>query len=123
MPITIDRSDSGALTTFTVSGKLTLPELIGVLGRYGRNGPTRYELYDLRSLTGERLSSADIHSLIAFFGKYPKARPPESKTAVLVASNIDFGIGRMVSMISDGQVPFKIDVFRSLDKALSWLRS
>jgi hypothetical protein len=123
MPITIDKSDSDALTTFTVSGKITLPELIEVINRYGRSGTTRYELYDLRKVTGERLSSADIHSLIDFFRKYPAVRPPESKTAVLVASDIDFGLGRMVSMLSDGQVPFKIDVFRSWDKALNWLRS
>lgn len=123
MPITIEKSDSDALTTFTVSGEMTLPELMGALGRYGRGGPTRLELYDLRKLTGERLSSADIHSLIDFFRKYPAVRPPESKTAVLVASDIDFGLGRMVSMLSDGQVHFKIDVFRSRDKALNWLRS
>ena len=123
MPITIEKSDSGALTTFTMSGKMTLPALLGALESYGRSGPTRYELYDLRNLTGARLSSADIHSLIDFFRQYPKIRPPESKTAVLVASDIDFGIGRMVSMISDGQVPFEIDVFRSLDQALNWLRS
>ena len=123
MPITIEKSDSDALTTVAVSGKMMLAELIEALDRYGRGGPTRLELYDLRNLTGERLSSADIHALIDFFRKYPKIRPPESKTAVLVASDIDFGIGRMVSMISDGQVPFEIDVFRSLDQALNWLRS
>jgi hypothetical protein len=122
MPVTIDRNDPDALSTFTVSGKITLPELIGVLDRYGRSGPTRYELYDLRELTGERLSSADIRSLIDFFEKYPNIRPPESKTAILVASDIDFGIGRMISMISDGQLPFAIEVFRSLDNAKSWLR-
>ena len=100
-----------------------LAELMEALDRYGRGGPTRLELYDLRNLTGERLSSADIHALIDVFRKYPEIRPPESKTAVLVASDIDFGIGRMVSMLSDGQVPFKIDVFRSREKALNWLRS
>lgn len=122
MAVIIDRNDPDELTTFTVSGKVTLPELLRALDRYGRGGPTRYELYDLLELKGERLSSADICSLIDFFQKYPNIRPRESKTAILVASDIDFGIGRMISMISDGQVSFKIEVFRSLEKALSWLR-
>ncbi|WP_319406812.1 STAS/SEC14 domain-containing protein [uncultured Desulfosarcina sp.] len=122
MPVTIDRNDPDELTTFSLSGKVKLPELVGALERYGRSGPTRYELYDLGELTGERLSSADIRSLIDFFRKYPNIRPPESKTAILVASDIDFGIGRMISILSDGQVPFKIEVFRSLDQALNWLR-
>lgn len=122
MTVAIDRNVPDELTTFTVSGKVTLPELIQALDRYGCSGPTRYELYNLCELKGERLSSADIRSLIDFFQKYPNIRPPESKTAILVASDIDFGIGRMISMISEGQVSFNVEVFRSLENALNWLR-
>ncbi len=122
MPVAIRTNRTKSLTTIRVHGVVRLPELISALNTYGAEGPTRYEIYDIRNLTGERLSSDDISSLTEYFNRYsPQQRPPGSRSAIVVASDVDYGIGRMIALMTEDHVPFEVEIFHSLQAAQDWL--
>jgi hypothetical protein len=113
---------SSNLTVFTLSGQVSFAELTDALGRYGEEGPTMNELYDIRELQGRRLSKAEIERLVGYVNRYAHRRRTISKTAIVIKEDIDFGISRMIAMLSEGSVPYRIDVFRSMEKAMEWLK-
>ena len=121
MPIRFDTDRERELTTLTLTGQLTLNELIDGLHEYGKSGPTRLELYDARGLDGERISTEEVDQLVAYFLKFPDVRGPRSRTAVLVETNLDFGISRMVSLLTESSVSFEVNVFKTTEEAEAWL--
>lgn len=122
MPITIDRNPEAGLTLFTLSGRVAFTEFIELMKSYGNAGPTRNEIYDARALTGERFSRSDIEALAAYLKKFPDIREPGSKTVVVVNEDIDYGITRMIDILTESYVPFEVNVFRSWDEAVKWLK-
>ncbi len=121
IPVTIEPTEIEDLTRVTLSGTVPFDEFIKALNTYGKAGPTRFELYDVRKLEGERFSTTDIDLLIDYFRRHPDRRPAGSKTAVVVSKTVDLGLSRMVSILSEGIVTFKIEAFRSLEDAMAWL--
>lgn len=121
MPVTIEPTDIEDLTRVTLSGAVSLTEFIKAINAYGKRGPARLELYDVRELEGERFSATDIDLLTDYFRRHPDRRPANSKTAIVVAKTVDLGITRMFSLLSDDFVSFKIEAFRSVQKAMDWL--
>jgi len=123
MPIVYQISRSRDMTVFTLTGQVTFSEFTDSLREYGKDGPTLLELYDLRELTGERLSQTDIDRLVEYLNKFASDRPNNSKTAVVVDEDIDFGISKTIALLTliDGFVPYQINVFRVIDEAIRWL--
>jgi len=121
MPVTIVPTEFEDLTRVTLSGTVAFAEFINALDNYGRNGPTRLELYDVLGLEGERFSTTEIDLLIDYFRLHPERRPPKSRTAIVVSKTVDLGLTRMVSILSDGIVNFEIEAFRSIPEATDWL--
>lgn len=123
MPIVYQINRSKGLTVFTWTGQVPFSEITDSLRAYVKDGPTCYELYDLRGLAGERLSKEDIDRLVDLLNKYANTRPNNSKTAVVVKEDIDFGLSKTVALLTfiDGVVPYQIDVFRDMDEAIKWL--
>ena len=123
MPIkfAIDRDRN--LTTFTLQGQVTLSEMLAALNSYGESGVTLNELYDVRNLAGERISTEDIEAVVNYFKAYGGARPESSKTAVLVAEALDYGLSRMIQLLTEGNVPFRINVFKTVEDAIAWLEA
>ncbi len=123
MPIQYNIKREKDLTTFTWTGQVPLSEITDSLRAYVKDRPTRYELYDLRGLEGERLSKEDIDRLVDLLNKFSSNRPDNSKTAVVVREDIDFGISKTIALLTfiDGIVPYQINVFRAMDEAIKWL--
>jgi hypothetical protein len=123
MPIVYQISRPRDMTVFTLTGQVTFSEITESLRAYGQEGPTLLELYDLRALTGERLSQAEIDRLVEYLNKFASTRPKNSKTAVVVDEDIDFGISKTIALLTliDGVVPYQINVFRGMDEAIRWL--
>ena len=122
MPIEITGDPARDLTVFTVTGAVRLADLTASLADYGLRGPTRNEIYDIRQLSGERLTADEIGELADYFQRYASdRRPPGSRTAIVVARDIDYGISRMIALMSDGRVPFEVEVFRSPEAAEAWI--
>lgn len=121
MPVTIELAEIEDLTRVTFSGTVKFAEFIKALNTYGKNSPTRLELYDVRKLEGERFSTAEIDLLVDYLSRHHKRRPAGGKTAVVVSETLDLGLSRMVSILSEGVVAFKIEAFRSVEDAMDWL--
>lgn len=121
MPIDFKIDRARNFTTFTFQGEVTLSEMIEVMNSYGKRGVTLHELYDVRQIEGERFSNEDIDVVVLYFRQYGKVRPEDGKTAVLVTEAIDYGISRMIQTLTEGEVPFKVGIFHSMEDALAWL--
>ncbi len=121
MPIQFEIDRDRNLTTFTLQGQVKLAEMLEALNAYGKGGVTLNELYDVRQLAGERISAEDIEAVANYFKQYGRVRPDNSKTAILVTNELDYGLSRMIQLLTDGSVPFRINVFRTLESAMAWL--
>ena len=75
----------------------------------------------MRKLEGERFSTDDLERLVDYLSSHPDRRPAGGKTAVVVSRTLDLGLARMVSLLSEGLVSFKIEAFRSVEDAMDWL--
>ena len=91
------------------------------LDEYGRRGTTRLEIYDINELDGERFSTGDIDILVNYLTGLDR-RPPGGRTAIVAARAVDIGITRMISMLSAGEVSYRIEAFHTLEEAMAWLR-
>jgi hypothetical protein len=121
MPITFNIDRSKSLTTFTLSGEVTFQEFTQILNSYGKQGATVQELYDARSLEGKRLSSEEMNMLAKYLAKYSDKRTSGSKTAIVVSETIDFGLSRMISLLTEYTTAYEIEVFRNMAEAHQWL--
>ena len=121
MPIHFEIDPDRELAIITVTGRLTLAELVEGLHDYGKAGATRLELYDARGLEGERITTSEVDTLVEYIQKFPHVRGAESRTVVVVNTNLDFGITRMVSLLTEASVSFEVNVFRSMEEAEAWL--
>lgn len=114
----IDRTRN--LTIFNLTGEVTFSELIDTIDTYGKSDPTLYEIYDAREIDGDRLTTAKIQKIAAYLKSHADRRVLGSKTAVVVSNDIDFGLSRMISSLTDQEVPYKVEVFRTMDMAHQW---
>ena len=121
MPMTYNIDRSKDLTVFTLSGEVSFQEFISVINEYGREGPTLFELYDLRAITGRRMTSGEMNSFADFLARHPDMRKPGNKTAVVVSADIDYGLSRMISILTEETTAYDIESFRDLDEAWEWL--
>ena len=121
MPIILEKDDSRDLTTFTLTGEMTLDELLTALASYGKAGPSLYELYDAREVTGQRPSFDEINKLAGYLTRFSKKRPTGSKTAIVVNKDVDYGLSRMISILTETTTIYDIQVFRKMESARTWL--
>lgn len=64
------------------------------------------------------------HEVMSFYHEYHRrfSKRIKGKVAFIVNSNIQFGVARMASTVLSSVLP-EMDVFRSADEGLQWLRS
>jgi hypothetical protein len=123
MPITVQTDESKDLTTFQATGVLTLEEQLAALRPFYEGNPTKNVLFDLRAITGNRVSSSELEQIADLMARY-KDKRPQGKTALLVSGKADYGLGRMVSIMAETkEVPVQVQVFYSIDEAMEWLGS
>ena len=121
MPIHFNIDRSKNLTTFTMTDEVTFPEFMQTLNAYGKRGPTVRELYDARLLQGKRPTSNEMNILADYLSKYSDKRTSGSKTAIVVSKSIDFGLSRMLSLLTEYTIEYEIEVFREITEAIQWL--
>jgi len=104
-----------------LSDEVTFQEFTATLTSYGKDGPTLHEIYDARSLKGKRLTFEEMNMLAGYLSKYSDKRASGSKTAIVVSKDVDFGLSRMISILTEGTTSYDIQVFRNMDEAHQWL--
>ncbi len=116
--------DEGArLLRVDLQGRLGIEEWLTVLREVPATQgfrPGLNSVFDVR--TGRLdLSSSDVHRLVGLLDRHLERRGGGGfRCAIVVASDIDFGISRMIEMVAD-QVPFESRVFRSMTDAELWV--
>ena len=78
------------------------------------------ELLDWSRASMRRLAPADTDRIRSFLSQQEDRF--DTKQAVLVSADLDFGLYRMFDMRADGEVPQDRHVFRNVEEALEWLR-
>jgi hypothetical protein len=82
---------------------------------------SRHHLWDMTRFDFESVNSHAVHSFIRN-GTKLSLKHAGRKTAILVNSEVAFGMTRMVQLLSEGKFKFEMGVFRDQDKALAWLK-
>jgi hypothetical protein len=78
-------------------------------------------ILDQRLVDWSRLSARDIERRVEVLARNAE-RMGDSRTAVVVAKDLAYGLLRMEQAEVEGKVPYEFAVFRSLDEARDWLR-
>ena len=80
-------------------------------------------MYDARALKGKRLTNEEIHAFAVYLSKHADKRPIGGRTAVVVSEKVDFGLSRMLSILTEETTGYKIEVFQDIDAAFNWIDS
>ena len=123
MPIKTIKKPEEDLTEHIVTGEVTDKEMFDCEREFYLSGPTKHQLWDM---TGSKLTKVTVDGMrqfIARSSRLGKARTG-GRTAVLVKSQIQYGLGRMAEAFSEFEsLPFDLRLFRDRAKALDWLKS
>lgn len=122
MPATSSLDASRNLTLFTVEGDLTFDEQMAVLRDFYEGTPTANVIWDFRAMEGTRISAAQLREIIAFIKRHEGKRP-RGKTALVSATDLDFGLSRMGQAYAEGdRLPWEMRAFRSMEEAIHWIQ-
>ncbi|MFP4381528.1 MAG: hypothetical protein ACLFUS_13585 [Candidatus Sumerlaeia bacterium] len=84
-------------------------------------------LWDGREATIRSVSQTDLQRIAIYPGKFNQSdRKATGKRAVVVASDLDFGLGRIIEILKSQfsqHFQHEVKVFRNYDQAIEWLRS
>lgn len=108
-------------TILTVSGVLTREEIIHAYEDFVQHDVTPFLLWDFTDADLSNISKEDMEQIITVTKTYAHLRK-NGKTALLVPTDLSFGISRMYeAFIEIREHPLTINAFRSREKALAWL--
>jgi hypothetical protein len=121
MPVSKKIEKEKDLTVFVATGELTFADQIAAFKEFYEGDPTKNELWDMRAITGNRISSDELRQ-VTFFTKQYSHKRTGGKTAMVMNSDLDYGLGRMSETFAETEdLPWEIRIFRSMDEALAWM--
>jgi hypothetical protein len=107
--------------TLTVSGNLGDEELLGLADEFAKASEVDRDfslLIDLRQAHGQKVTSAGVRKLVA----RPLVLSAAFRLAVVVPSNLGFGMARMYEMLREGEGRGgAMRVFHDYDEAQRWI--
>lgn len=109
---------------FPFEGPIT-PEVLEALVEELSRDPERthsgHALYDLRGATVSGLAEDDLREFVARIAALSPTK--ERRVAIVVGSDVDFGIARMYQTLASLRFEQSRRVFRDYDEAMTWLRA
>ncbi len=120
MTYTIDRG--ARLIRLVGSGRLTDEELLRCVSSLREDpalDPGMNTLSDMRDIE-VGFTSRGISSMLAVMEETADRRGP-AKAALVVSSDVAFGMGRMLQTLSEGRVEPHFRIFRDMSDACEWL--
>jgi len=107
------------LTVHTVSGNLTSQEIQDKLEIYYQGRPTQLILWDFMNATWSGITTDELQELVRKAKKYSREG---GKTAFVLSTDIDFGIGRMIETYAElEKYDYEFYNFRNRRDAEKWL--
>ena len=111
------------LTFHRVRGVLHSDELRPTASKFYAQGVTLKVLWDFAGADLTRIPSHDFDAIISEVRAYTHSRAG-GRTAFVVTEEVNFGLGRMVEMLSAAmEMPFEFRSFRSLEQAAGGLNA
>jgi len=125
MPITSEVEKTKNLTIYTLTGELTLDEILNALKSFWEaHTLTLNLLWDARSAKVSQLKSEEVAKITGFIGQY-KHRFEErkgGKAAIVASSNLQYGLSRILGTFYEIEgFPTQLRIFRIMDEAMEWL--
>jgi hypothetical protein len=121
MPINSSVDHQHDLTIFVAAGELTFEDQMAVLRQFYAGNPTKHVLWDFTRITGRRISAAQLRAIVQFIAEHATLRAG-GKTALVGSSDVDFGLARMGSALSEARhVGWQMQAFRDLVEAREWI--
>jgi hypothetical protein len=108
-------------TWFVLTGETPIAAWLETVRRYGSEGMTRYELYDLRS-RATPFSTEEIEQIVHQTIQDMPLRPPGGKTAIVVKETLKFGLVRMYETFAELEgIATETRPFYDMAEAAQWL--
>lgn len=120
MPVQIHHDPLTAVTTITVSSDYERVEYENALETTFLTSDARRILAD-HTAEGPVWGSEDLEGHLEFLLRIRRAIPTGARVAILCAQVLDYGIARMMQMVTESDLPCHTAVFMSRDEALRWL--
>ncbi len=120
MDASYDFDSEGRVVIVTIHGELTDQGLLEGYDRLvgdPRFRPDYDQLVDLRDARGREVTAQGVQALVA----RPAEFAPTSRRAIVIRSDLGFGMARMYEILRGGQAG-DVRVFKDLDAAKQWLR-
>jgi hypothetical protein len=122
MSVETNMDTAGDITEHVVTGRANEEEFFEAEQRFYREGPTLYQLWDLTGCDLSGITISGLRSFVALAARLGQVRP-EGRTAIVVESDLQFGLARMSEAFGDlVSLPFALRVFKDRGEALAWLR-
>lgn len=109
------------LTVVTATGKMQADDFREWTARYYRGTVTRLVLWNIVQADLSELKSDDIRNDAKHTKDLADIRRG-GKTAIVSGNSLAYGLSRMLEAFYDLEsVPFEVQVFHSMEKAMEWL--
>jgi len=109
------------LTIYTVTGEVTVQDIIQKVKAFYAREPTQLVLWDLTEANLSKIPSEDIIQIIYVIKKLSTSRKGE-KTAMVFSSKFGYGLGRMFTAFSEmEETGIEYGSFHSVKEAKQWL--
>jgi len=119
MPLTYEIDAMRGVISVTGIGELTDQQLVDLHNRFASDPAVKPEfavLFDMRGATGAGVTPEGVRNLAGL----PFVLSRESKRAVVVGTDLGFGMARMYGLRREPRNPV-FEVFRDLDEAQGWI--
>ena len=124
MPITSKIDQSSQLTMHITTGEISSNDIIRVIESFYKEKPTKNVIWDFRDADPDALLSFSYNELkdIVIFTKQHWELRRSGKTALVVSTDLGFGLGRMYDTLAEIEnLSHSVQVFRCMDEAMKWL--
>ncbi len=109
------------MTIFVVRGGLSTEEIIDKVKDYYSGNPTRLVLWDMtEAATVGDIATAELKQIINTVKNLWEKRF-RGKTAIVISTDVDFGLGRIYMVHAEFNLPYKYAIFRDVVAARKWL--
>ena len=125
MPITSEVDKTRNLTIFTLTGELTLDEILGALKSFWEDRElTLNTLWDARNAIVTNIRSSELQNIAGFIGQYRNRfeERENGKAAIVAPTDLQYGLSRILGTFYEREgLPIKLQPFRTMEEAIQWL--
>jgi hypothetical protein len=119
---TIDDPDVG-IRRHTVTGEIIFPVLMEELESIYSDPKFQADqssLWDLRKASTKRFTAPEVRKVVSLVSRYWGAEG-SPRSALVVSTDLDFGMARMYEMLLEAEMGPSVKVFRDIEAAELWV--